>query len=166
MTREQAEAIQRHLLDAVSAMSRAEAAIIKAGDYKAMSDNLYNIANNLNWGMLPAIYKQFPDLEPPREVPIINSELEWNEVELPSAVAESDLDELIFSLLKPRWQKMALILTYALKQCEARSWPIEPDVVAARIQALADDDRIDHQGDLRYWRFSEVRLRPQLRSVT
>ena len=57
MTREQAEAIQRHLLDAVSAISRAEAAIIKAGDYKALADYLYNLANNLNWGLLPAIYK-------------------------------------------------------------------------------------------------------------
>jgi hypothetical protein len=47
MTREQAEAIQRHLLDAVSAISRAEAAI-KAGDYKALADYLYNPANNLN----------------------------------------------------------------------------------------------------------------------
>ncbi|HEU0145983.1 MAG TPA: hypothetical protein VFR21_03800 [Bradyrhizobium sp.] len=166
MTREQAEAIQRHLLDAVSAISRAEAAIIKAGDYKAMADNLYNIANNLNWGLLPAIYKQFPDLEPPGEVPTINSELQWQEVSLPPSVTEHDLDEMIFSLLKPRWQKMAMILVDAQKYCEKEAWPIKLDVVAARIQALADEDRIDHQGDLRYWRFSEVRLRSQLRSVT
>jgi hypothetical protein len=166
MTREQAEAIQRHLLDAVSAMSRAEAAIIKAGDYKALADYLYNLANNLNWGLLPAIYKQFPDLEPPGEVPTIDSELQWQEVSLPPSVTEHDLDAMIFSVLRPRWHKMAMILCYAHDHCQKHAWPIEPDVVAARIRALADDDRIDHQGDLRYWRFSEVRLRSQLRSVT
>jgi hypothetical protein len=162
MTREQAEEIHRHLLDAKDAMSRAEAAIIMAGGYKASADNLYHIANNLNWGLLPAIYKQFPDLEPPGEVPTINSELEWDDVELPSSVTESDLDEMILSLLQPRWHKVAMILVGASKRCKELSWSLELEVVAARIRALADDDRIDHQGDLRMWRFSEVRLLPSV----
>jgi hypothetical protein len=160
MTRDQAEEIHRHLLDAENAMSRAEGAIIMAGAYKAWADNLHAIAIGLNFGLLPAIYTLFPDLQPRGEVPTINSELEWSEVELPSSITESDLDELIFSLLMPQWQKMARILIDASNECKARSWLIESEVVAARIQALADDDRVDHKGDLRIWRFSEVRLKP------
>ena len=53
-----------------------------------------------------------------------------------------------------------MILVLALEHCEKRAWQIEAEVVAARILALADDDRIDHQGDLRMWRFSEARLAP------
>jgi len=55
---------------------------------------------------------------------------------------------------------MDMILVLALEHCEKRAWQIEAEVVAARILALADDDRIDHQGDLRMWRFSEARLAP------
>jgi hypothetical protein len=62
--------------------------------------------------------------------------------------------------MKPRWQKMAAVLVRAQDYCKERSWPLEVEVVAARIQVLADDDRIDHQGDRRMWRFSEVRLLP------
>jgi hypothetical protein len=56
-----------------------------------------------------------------------------------------------------------MILVGASKRCKELSWSLELEVVAARIRALADDDRIDHQGDLRMWRFSEVRLKPQLK---
>ncbi|WGR94771.1 hypothetical protein MTX20_11665 [Bradyrhizobium sp. ISRA435] len=37
---------------------------------------------------------------------------------LPSTVTEGQLDEIIFSLLKPRWQKTAAILIYAEKRCK------------------------------------------------
>jgi hypothetical protein len=166
MTRDQAEEIHRHLLDAASAMSRAEAAMGELGgdDRKALAEPLVDVSINLHSGLLRTIYKQFPDLEPPRnDVPTIDSELRWDEVTLPPAVAVHDLDEMIFSLLKPRWQKMAMLLVCAHEHCEQRSWPIEADVVAARVHALAEAGRIDHHGDLRKWRFSEIRLKPQLK---
>jgi hypothetical protein len=170
MTREQAEELHRHLLDASAAMSRATGAMseIDGDERKALARPLADVSSSLYWDLLATIYRWFPDLEPPRstEVPTINSELQWDDVSLPPSVTERDLDEMIFSVLQPRWQKVAMILCYAQDRCEKQAWPIELDVVAARIQALADDDRIDHQGDLRYWRFSEVRLRPQLQSVT
>jgi hypothetical protein len=170
MTREQAEELHRHVLDALAALSRATDAMseIDGDERKPLARPLGEVILSLHWDMLPTIYQQFPDLEPPRstEVPTIDSELQWDEVSLPPSVTERDLDEMIFSVLKPRWQEVAMILCYAHDHCEKQAWPIELDVVAARIQALADDDRIDHQGDLRYWRFSEVRLRSQLRSVT
>jgi hypothetical protein len=162
MTRDQAEEIKRHLLDAAAAISRAEVATYKAGEdaRKALADHFHDVAIALHWRLLPAIYQQFPELEPPAEEPTIDSELTWDEVSLPSSITEHDLDEMILALLQPQWRKMAMILLRAQEHCEQRSWPIEAAVVAARIQALADADRIDHQGDLRMWRFSEVRLKP------
>jgi len=162
MTRDQAEEILRDLQQAADAMSRAEMAIIKASPdaRKAYGGYLNEVAINLHFGLLPAIYRQFPDLQPPGEIPTINSELCWDEVRLPSSVTEHDLDEMIFALLKPRWQKVAMMLVRAQNYCKERAWPLEVEIVAARIQALADDEQIDHQGDLRMWRFSEVRLKP------
>jgi hypothetical protein len=162
MTREQAEEIQRHLLDASHATGRAGAALCGLDDdeRRALALPMAQISY-LCFDLLALIYKQFPELEPPSsEVPTINSELCWDEVTLPSSVTERDLDEMIFAVLKPQWQKMAAVLLGAHEHCEKQAWPIEAEVVAARIQALADDDLIEHQGDLRYWRFSEVRQKP------
>jgi hypothetical protein len=94
------------------------------------------------------------------EVPTFDSMLRWDEVELPSSITESDLDDIIFSAMHPQWRKTAMILVKAGERCRERSWPIGLEVLAARIQALAEAGRIDHQGELRYWRFSEVRLNP------
>lgn len=162
MTREQAQEILRDLEQAANAMSRAEMAIIKAGPdaRKAYGGYLNEVAINLHFGLLPAIYRQFPDLQPPGEVPTVDSELCWDDVTLPSSVTENDLDEMIFALLKPQWQKVAMVLVRAQEHYEKQAWPIAVEIIAARILALADEDRIDHQGDLRMWRFSEVRLKP------
>jgi len=37
--------------------------------------------------------------------------------------------------------------------------PISDEAIAARLQILADSDRIEGFGDLRKWRHSEVRLK-------
>jgi len=163
MTREQAESIQLDLLDAAAAMARAEHAIAEAGSdaREALAGHLRDVSRSLHTRLLHAIYQRFPDLKPPPgEELAIDSELYWDEVLLPAGITEAGLDEIIFSVLKPRWQKTAMILVLALEHCEKRAWQIEAEVIAARILALADDDRIDHQGDLRMWRFSEVRLLP------
>jgi len=162
MTRDQAEEIHRHLLDAAKAMSRAEAAMGELGsdDRKAFGRPLVELSGSLHFGLLGTIYRQFPDLEPPpTEVPTIDSELRWDQVCLPASVTEPDLDKMIFSLLQPQWRKVAMILVRADEYCKERAWPVDYEIVAARIQALAEADRLDHQGDLRKWRFSEVRIR-------
>ncbi len=163
MTRDQAESIQLHLLDAAAAIGRAEHAIAEAGPdaREALGRHLRDVGKSLHTGLLYTIYQRFPDLKPPPEEDFaIDSELYWDEVLLPAGITEAGLDEIIFSALKPRWQKTAMTLLLALECCKKRTWQIEPEIIAARILALADDDRIDHQGDLRMWRFSEVRLLP------
>ncbi len=39
------------------------------------------------------------DETPPREIPAVNSELQWQDVMLPHSVSETDLDTIIFSNL-------------------------------------------------------------------
>jgi hypothetical protein len=111
--------------------------------------------------MLPIIYDQFPDLKPvPDEIPEICSTLLWEDVRLPPSITEDDVDGIIFSVLKPQWRKTARIVGLALERCEELGWPIGDEALAARLEVLADTDRIEHQGYLRYWTHSEVRLKP------
>ena len=93
------------------------------------------------------------------EIPQIDSELQWDEVRLPQSVSETDLDGMLFSVLTPRPRKMAMVLGDAVGQCRERGWSISKEALAARIRALVESDRIESRGDLRMWRFSEVRLK-------
>jgi hypothetical protein len=52
-------------------------------------------------------------------------------------VSETDLDSAIFSALSPRWQKTAMVIGKALKQCETLALPVDAEVVGVRIRALA-----------------------------
>jgi hypothetical protein len=76
-------------------------------------------------------------------------------------VLETDIDRIIFSVMKPRWQKVAMVLYCAAEKVEEGELgaPIEYEVFAARIQALVEADLLDAQGDLRVWTRSEVRLK-------
>jgi hypothetical protein len=94
-----------------------------------------------------------------QEQPHVSSTLRWEDVRLPDAVAVSDLDEVILSVMNPRWRKTAMIIGLTSKQCEARAMPLDDEAIGARIAALAEAGRIDSQGDLSMWRHSEVRLR-------
>jgi hypothetical protein len=160
MDRDKAVEIQEHLVDAVRAMDRAEAAIRELGEEarSAFAEPLAK-ASDLHFELLRMIYNRFPDL-PSQEIPTITSTLRWEDVRLPPSVTEADLDGIIFSCMQPQWRKMAAIVGRAGRQCEKLSLPVEAEVLGARIQTLADAGRLEHQGDLRYWRHSEVRLKP------
>src|SRR5712672_256788 len=93
------------------------------------------------------------------EEPRISSTLRWEEVRLPESIALSDLDALIFSVMKERWQKTAMVIVKAFEQCQARAMPVDDEVLGARIVALAEAQRLESQGNVSMWRHSEVRLR-------
>ena len=100
-------------------------------------------------------------MEPPTKGRrFVDSKLTWRQVQLPPSVTEADLDAILFSVIKPQWRKVAMILIRAEEQCSERDFPIGHEIIAARIRALADSDRIEAAGDLRKWGFSEVRLKP------
>jgi hypothetical protein len=94
-----------------------------------------------------------------QEESVINSELRWEQVRLPAPLTEADIDAIIFSVMKTRWQKVAMIVGDGVGQCKERRLPINGEMIAARLRALADSNLIEAQGDLRKWRFSEARLK-------
>jgi hypothetical protein len=164
MKHEQAVQISDHLVIAHEAMKKARTAIADLGkDERLRFDgSLYELLLEMEWQLLLPIYEQFPDLmslELHEELPPPTSKLVWNDVRLPRAVTEAALDEIIMSLLKPRWQKVARLLIDAEKRCEELTLPISSNMIAARLRFLADTDRIEGIGDLRVWGHSEVRLK-------
>jgi hypothetical protein len=88
-----------------------------------------------------------------------DSGLRGEDVSLPASVSVADLDALIFHDLVQSWRKVARIVGRAQMVCEARSLPISGEVIAARVRALVDAGTLEGVGNLRRWRFSEVRLK-------
>ena len=79
---------------------------------------------------------------------------------MPPSMTEAEIDAMIFKLLKPRLQKMAKVVGEAFMCFEELAMPLSPEIIAARVIALAEAGRIEGAGDLRMWRHSEVRLWP------
>ena len=157
----QATNISKHLHDAADAIDRASAVILalEQQDRAALADPLAEIVSALHFQLLRAVYDRYPDLRPPAdEEPVIDSILRWENVVLPASVSEANLDQLIFSALDPNWRKTARVVGNLVIRCEALAWPIDAEMLAARVQALAEAGRIESAGDLRAWRHSEVRL--------
>lgn len=164
MKREQAVRINDHLLDAYKALDRARMAIAGLGKTERieLGDWLDEVVSALEDELLQPIYDQYPDLEPPksdREPLTYFCELTWDEVRLPPAVTEQQLDEIIFSVMKPTWRKTAMMVTYVMDRCKELGLAIEGEVIAARLKVLSDSDRIEGIGDIRSWLHSEVRLK-------
>lgn len=164
MNREQADRINDHLLDAWEAIHKARMAVAGLAKVERVKFDalLLEVVSDLQDKVLLQIWEQYPDLMPPendRAPPEICSELTWRDVSLPSSVTEGQLDEIILSLLKSRWQKTTVLLTNAGKRCEELGLPISYEVIAARLRTLSDSDRIEGVGDLRVWGRSEVRLK-------
>jgi Protein of unknown function len=164
MDREQAAEINRHLLDADSALSRASRAIASLGKEERVKFDglLQEVWAALQTTLLTPIYNQYPDLEPPYEEgeePAIHSEVRWDQVHLPANISVTDIDGILFSILKRRWQKVAMVVGDAVGRCRELGPNISAEILAARIQALAEAGRIEAVGDLRKWRFSEIRLK-------
>ena len=164
MDRDQAIAIHKHLRDANDALDRATGVAFNLGveDRKIFSALLRGFYRDCD-GILERIYDNYPDLRPqpaPQEYPEISSPLRWTDVILPAPLTEGDLDRIIFSKLGARLMKTARIVGDVAAECERLAWPIPPDIIGARIEALAEQDHIDSEGDLRYWRHSEIRLKP------
>jgi hypothetical protein len=164
MNRERAVRINKHLLDAYGAMDLARMAIAGLGKEERLKFDaaLRGAVAAFQQKLLAPIYEQYPDLEPPaadEKIPTVNSRLKWSRVRLPPAITEADLDGIIFSILTPHWKKTAMAVILVARRFEELALPISGEVIAARLRALADSDRIEGIGDLRMWGHSEVRLK-------
>jgi len=161
MDQSQAAEIHEYLLDAAYSFEEARAAIAALGeaDQEGLAAPLERLETALHSELLRTMYDRFPGLDAPEEFPTIFSTLRWHQIRLPPTVSEADLDSLILSVMTQRFQKVAMILGKTHTQC--RELAISAEAVAARIQVLAEDGPLESQGDLRKWRHSEVRLKPQ-----
>jgi len=161
MDRTQAAEIRKHVRKAANAIDRASQVIsaLDADDREMLAAPLEKIILALHFELLRAVYLRYPDLRPPDPGRSrINTARRWKDIVLPESVSETDLDSAIFSALTSRWQKTAMVIGKTLKQCETLALPVDAEVVGVRIRALAEAGRLDGEGDLRKWRFSEVRL--------
>jgi hypothetical protein len=161
MTREQAEEVERHLVDAAEAINRADAIILNLDpeDRKRLARPLGATVCALHFELLKAVYDEHPELRPPGEIPVISSLLRWEDVSLPPSVSEADLDAIILAELRPFSRKMALVIGNAVSRCKELGLPISHEMIGARLIALAEAGRIERLGDLRKWRHSEVQLK-------
>jgi hypothetical protein len=75
-----------------------------------------------------------------------------------NSLSDSQLDDAILSATLPRWRKIALVIVLAEKELGIYM-PGHPAqyLIAERIEALVKDGRLLAQGDLKKWRYSEVR---------
>jgi hypothetical protein len=167
MDREQAAKIQKHMLDAAKAINRASEIIFaldEEEDREVLATPLQEIILALHFKLLHAVYSRYPDLRPPEpDRSMVDTARRWEDIVLPQSVSETDLDAIIFSVLKLQWQKTAAIISRAWKRCETLGLPVDLQVLGARIQALAEAGRLEGAGDLRKWRYSEVRLNAEER---
>jgi hypothetical protein len=164
MTREQAAEIHRHLLSAAKAVNRVSALAFDletVEDRKAFAESIANAYEALQHQMLEqVIYRQFPDLRPPsEEEPHIDSELTWDQVSLPSSITLTDFDSVILSELSQHARKTARIVGNVSEHYRKLGISFDPAIAAARLMAMVDAGLIEGAGDLRMWRFSEVRLK-------
>jgi hypothetical protein len=158
MDRTQAAEVKKHMRSAIDRASQVISAL-DAGDRELLGAPLEKIILALHFELLRAVYLRYPDLRPPDPGRSrINSARRWKDIVLPESVSETDLDNAIFSALTSRWQKTAMVIGNALKYCKTLAIPVDEEVVGVRIRALAEAGRLEGEGDLRKWRYSEVRL--------
>jgi len=73
------------------------------------------------------------------------------------------IDSAILSVVSQNWQKVAMIIVKTADKVDVAFRESEGcyEVIAARLYALAEVGKLDSQGNVRNWRFSEVKLPPQ-----
>jgi hypothetical protein len=72
--------------------------------------------------------------------------------------SDAKLDQTILSVSLPQWRKVALILAKSHRQLEDEGTRTSLEDLAARIEFLVREGRLEAQGDLLEWRYSEVRM--------
>jgi uncharacterized protein DUF3658 len=159
----QATELHGHLDDAIQALQRAGGLIssLEEGDQSALLISIDKITSAIEVELLQeAVYARFPDLRSEfDERSFLDTVRRWEDIVLHEDVSDADIDAVIFSALKTQWRKTARIIIDTLKECERLQLPVSAEMLGVRIQALDEANKLESQGDLRKWRFSEVRLK-------
>lgn len=76
-------------------------------------------------------------------------------------IATSELDALILSFCDDHWRKVARVFSKTMQVLEGRGIQISDgvaDALDARMAVLVGAGRLEAKGNIREWRYSEVRL--------
>ena len=74
-----------------------------------------------------------------------------------SNLSDNEIDALLLAQADPYWQKVAALAGKVVIGCE--TWDEDDDErCALRVVALVDAGKLESAGNIRKWRFSEVRL--------
>src|SRR5581483_7490199 len=74
------------------------------------------------------------------------------------APSDEDIDRLILSFATDRFRKVAMVLGQVFIYCRDHGLELSEDALGDRLHALVDGGRLEAQGNLFRWRWSEVRL--------
>jgi len=75
----------------------------------------------------------------------------------------SQIDEAILSVTPLSWVKVAFVIAMVDKEFRNKMRKdIELDLIAERVEALIQEGRLAVQGDVKNWRYSEVRKRDEV----
>jgi hypothetical protein len=66
---------------------------------------------------------------------------------------------VILSTLNVQWRKTARIVGNVSEHYRSLGIDLDPAIAAARLVTMVDSGLVEGAGDLRKWRFSEVRLK-------
>jgi hypothetical protein len=71
----------------------------------------------------------------------------------------ADIDKAILSCVGEHWKKVAMVVAKVAEGLEGSMPDANPrfELIASRIEALVEAGELFAQGDLKRWRFSEVR---------
>jgi hypothetical protein len=75
-------------------------------------------------------------------------------------IPAAELDQLLLSFCTERLQKVARIIgeTYEVLEARGMMFPGIADYVDARMAVLVGSGQLEAKGDIKRWRYSEVRL--------
>jgi hypothetical protein len=73
-------------------------------------------------------------------------------------IPATELDQLLLSFCDVHWLKVARIVGKTLQTCEEHGVQISAEAIDARMTVLVGTRRLEAKGDIRNWRYSEVRL--------
>ena len=97
------------------------------------------------------------------EVPIPNGPLSDEEIAYFAKLTEKEVEEFdegLLSCTRPFWRKVGAVVGHAMDKLGTKYPQFSDSFYAERIRVLAEQGRLESQGDLSYMRFGEVRLPP------
>ncbi len=103
----------------------------------------------------------FIEIKTMEEIPVPYSDLTAEQKDKIAQLSDQDLSEintLILSNSSKHWRKQAMVIAKTMSELEIRFPEISDNFYAEYISKLVKEGYLESQGNLKYIRFSEIRL--------